>query len=488
MKLQEYFTTQHTFSLSDQHKAELFSQITQKRLEQSVAKWHFFTYKRVSYTFVALVVALFTFGSVMIERNGGIDNFFFSSDPLNLGSVYADYIAEIIDVNGEWYLQNGENTLSSQYIHNGDVLHLKQGSEIIINLEDGSQAKIIGPAECVITKLGEKSYQIILTEGIFFKIVNETSDNDFEIIAEDITLRSEKNQPLNLQIAKNNGETLVKNSGGNAMVVSKKDPLHKEEKLLTKEIVSIKDNDITTITPEGFTTFLAKNNITETLFLFKDDEISSSKENLVLHTTEAISTGNFLARAFGRSSGEVENKEIDLSNPLDLPDIGEVLFLNQKEGEDDSINENIKVDLGLSQNEPKVPSTSQTDVLKNSLNGFFLINIFERIALATREGDTLTYTESLNDLTTKVNAIAQAFGQDTKASVDFTEIKKLILNLKTTLTAEYYISPSQVEQFSKLANRCDYLIKLTNEGLSPDTAQEKWESLQAHLPETLQMR
>ncbi|MDR0860396.1 MAG: hypothetical protein LBO09_05495 [Candidatus Peribacteria bacterium] len=276
MKLQEYFSTQHTSSLSDQHKAELFRRITEKRFEQQVAKWHFFTYKKVSYTFVALVLVLFTFGGVMIERNGGIDNFFFSSDPLIPGSIYADYIAEIIDVNGEWYLQNGENTLSSQYIHHGDVLHLKQGSEIIINLDDGSQAKIIGPAECAIIKLGEKSYQIVLTEGTFFKIVNEATDNDFEIIAEDLTLRSEKNQPLNLQIAKNNGETLVKNNGGNATLVSKKDPLQKEETLLNKGVVSIKDNDITNITPEGFTTFLAKNNITETLFLLSDDETSSS--------------------------------------------------------------------------------------------------------------------------------------------------------------------------------------------------------------------
>jgi ABC-type transport system involved in multi-copper enzyme maturation permease subunit len=83
MRLQEYFKAQHTFTLTHQHKDELFRQITQKRFQQGVAKWRFLTYKKVSYTFIALVIVLFTFGGVMIERNGGIDNFFFSSDPIN---------------------------------------------------------------------------------------------------------------------------------------------------------------------------------------------------------------------------------------------------------------------------------------------------------------------------------------------------------------------------------------------------------------------
>ncbi|MDR0860395.1 MAG: hypothetical protein LBO09_05490 [Candidatus Peribacteria bacterium] len=206
-----------------------------------------------------------------------------------------------------------------------------------------------------------------------------------------------------------------------------------------------------------------------------------------MHTTETPSTGNFLAREFGRGSGGIET-EGNLPDVLDLPDIGETLFLNEKDGDDGSATETIKTDLGIAQKEPKVPSAQQTDVLKNSLNGFFLINIFERIAVATWEGDTEKRAESLNDLATKVNAIAQVFGQDTKASADFTEIKQLILSLKETLTANYYIAPSQGEQFSKLANRCDYLLKLTDEGLTSAESQEKWDGLQAHLSENLRLK
>lgn len=305
-----------------------------------------------------------------------------------------------------------------------------------------------------------------MTEGTFFKIVNEVSDNDFEIIAEDITLHSEKNQPLNIQIAKNNGETLVKNTGGNATVVSQKDPLHKEEKLLAKEVISIKDNDITNITPEGFTTFLAKNNITETLFLpdlFDTEEtVSLPVDALAFQTTEIVSTDPALSSDLTALEGD-EEAPLPLPTALTLPDIGEALFLGEKSEKEETISENVKVDLGLAHKELTIPSTAQTDVLKNSLNGFFLINIFERITRATRAGDGEKRTESLKDLASKVNAIAKAFGQDVSTSHAPTEIKNQILSLKATLSAEFYITPSQADQFSKIANRCDYLATLTNE-------------------------
>jgi hypothetical protein len=499
MNLQEYFKAQHTFTLSNQHKAELFRNITQKRFQQGVAKWYVFTYKKVSYTFIALVIVLFTFGGVMIERNGGIDNFFFSSDSINPGEVYADYIAEIIDVNGDWYLQNGKETLSSQYIRNGDILHLKPGSEIVINLDDGSQAKIIGPAECAITKSGAKSYQIILTEGTFFKIVNVATDNDIDIIAEDMAIHSDKNQALNLQIAKHNGETLVKNTGGTATITSQKNTIPQEEKILTTEVIKIKENDITMITPENFSTFLAENNITETLSLLPDIT-SETKPSFPSTGAIAFTTGAIYEVSTGTvdlSTGSIEGLPLltldtqsgtddQMLTALTLPDIDNGLFFDEIDPEE-PLNDHLKADLGLSGAHYKLPTPQQTDVLKTSLNSFFLINTFEKFVVATREGHPTKRTEALTELTIKINAIAIAFEKEQKATT-LAEIKDLAHTLKTDLSTEYYLSPSYLVQLEKLANWCSYLASLSEIGLSTSLAQEKWEIFKSQLPETLQMK
>ncbi|MDR3169059.1 MAG: hypothetical protein LBU27_04810 [Candidatus Peribacteria bacterium] len=499
MHLQEYFKTQHTFTLTSQHKAELFRQITQKRFQQGVAKWHFLTYKKVSYAFIALVIVLFTFGGVMIEKNGGIDNFFFSSNPINPGEVYADYIAEIIDVNGEWYLQNGKETLSSQYIRNGDILHLKLGSEIIINLDDGSQAKIIGPAECAITKSGEKSYQIVLTEGTFFKIVNAATDNDIDIIAEDMAIHSDKHQALNLQIAKHNGETLVKNTGGTATITSQKDTISKEEKILTTEVIKIKENDITMITPENFSTFLADNNITETLSLLPD----TTPETRPTHPstgTIALATGSIHELSTGTmstSSGGLNEPSLLARTPqsgyenpglsaLIPPDIESGLFFEENDKEE-PINDHIQTDLGLTGTHYKLPSHQQTEVLKTSLNSFFLMNTLEKFVIATREGQSEKRAEALTSLATKINAIATAFDKELTAT-SLADIRDLAHTLKTELSTEYYLAPSYLAQFEKLGNWCAYLATLSEMGLSGAAVQTEWETLKANLPETLQMR
>jgi hypothetical protein len=143
MNIYHYFAHQKNIQLSDHKKAELFKRICQKRLQQRVMRRHVFSYKKISYTFMAAALVLLTFGGIMIEKQIDINNLFFSSSKGNTSSVYAGYIAEIIEFNGEYVIQNGDKTLSSQYIHNGDTIFLKTGSEMIFTLDDHSQAKIV---------------------------------------------------------------------------------------------------------------------------------------------------------------------------------------------------------------------------------------------------------------------------------------------------------------------------------------------------------
>jgi hypothetical protein len=267
MNIYHYFTHQKNTHLSDKKKTELFKRICQKRLQQRVIRRHVFSYKKISYTFMAVALVMITFGSIMIEKQININNLFFSSTKGVTSSVYAGYVAEIIEFNGEYSIQNGDKILSSQYIHNGDIIFLKTGSEMIFTLDDDSQAKIVGPAEFSITKSKQNTYKIILIQGNFFKIFNETVNQDIEIIADDISIQANKHQTLDLQIAKEGKEVMIKNNGGATKLTTQKNNAT-SEKTLVKEIVSIKGNDINNITDaQTFTNFLSRNNISETLSL-----------------------------------------------------------------------------------------------------------------------------------------------------------------------------------------------------------------------------
>jgi hypothetical protein len=477
MNIYHYFTHQKNTHLSDQKKAELFKRICQKRLQQRVMRRHVFSYKKISYTLMAVTLVLLTFGSMMIDKQIDINNLFFSSSKGNISSVYAGYIAEIIEFNGEYIIQNGDKTLSSQYIHNGDIIFLKTGSEMIFTLDDHSQAKIIGPAEFSIAKSKQNTYKIILVQGNFFKIFNETVNQDIEIIADDISIQANKYQTLDLQIAKEGKEVMIKNNGGTTKLTTPKNNTTSKD-TLTKEIISIKNNDINTITDETFTNFLSRNNISETLSLS--------------HPSKPLMTGNLVAQnttPFQKNSGEF--LALPPSLPEDISLVSERMFLDYDSlsgqlltGE---IDETIKSALGI-ENEINLPSPDQDQILKNSLNSFFLMNNLEKIYLALLEHNPEKAEGTIKDLSTKMNTLAKTFDEEDQSEATLASIQTFALALQTRLATTYYIAPSYLTQLEKIANRCAYLATLSSEKTTPDEAQTQRETFITSLPEELQLK
>jgi hypothetical protein len=475
MNIYHYFTHQKNTHLSDQKKAELFKRICQKRLQQRVLRRHIFSYKKITYSFIAVALVLLTFGSIMIEKQIDINNLFFSSSKGNTSSVYAGYIAEIIEFNGEYVIQNGDKILSSQYIHNGDIIFLKTGSEMIFTLDDHSQAKIVGPAEFSIAKSKQNTYKIILIQGNFFKIFNETVNQDIEIIADDISIQANKHQTLDLQIAKEGKEVMIKNNGGTTKLTTKKNTTTSET-MLTKEIVSIKDNDINNITDaQTFTNFLSRNNISETLSLS--------------HPSKPQMTGNLIAQN-DTPSQHTSGALPPHSFPEDVSLISErMLSESSFSGQSltGEVDETIKAELGV-QNEIKLPSPDQDRILKNNLNSFFLMNNLEKIYIALLENNKEKADSNIKDLSTKINTLAKTFDEDSQSEATLESIKTFALALQASLEKTYYIAPSYLTQLEKIAHRCEYLATLSSEQQSVEEAQAQWDLFVTTLPETLQLK
>lgn len=462
MNLQEYFKHQQNISLSEEKKLELFQQIQQKRQQKILTEKRFtFSYKKISYSLLTCILIALTFGGIRIEKSWYIDNFFFSSDPKNLSTVFAGDIAEIIEFNGEYYIQKGEQTISSKYIANGDTIHLKERAEMLFTLDDGAKAKIVGPAVFSITKSQDSWYKILLIQGNFFKIYNENPETDVEIITDDVSFFQDKTQLLDLQIAKEGQELIIKNNGGNIKISTKKDNKIIET-TIQKEVISIKNNDINTLQDsKKFTEILTKNNVSETLSLSESQKPEQQPSQKNEHIPEQ----------------QVEEL---------FPDISEIITTEFASGNiSTGTYEEISSELGI-QDSTKVPSKQQNEALNLTLNSFFLMNNLEKITKALRENNEAKFNEALTDLSTNITTLSKLFSLEIATPKTLSNIKESALQLKNTLTENYYIVPTQKDQLQIIANRCDYLSQDTEKiWLSKEESQQQRNDLKSHLPSQL---
>ena len=171
MKLSEYFKQQQSQEMPAHIKSELFSRIQKEKnwIEISTkipSKIFFFASKRIMYTSLATILVFVVFGWLLLDKSKVIDFGIFSVKENNIpNGVLADYVAEIVEFNWEYSLvRNGKTVLNSDRlntIQDWDAVSFPEWTDLVFNLEDWTQAKIVWPAEFSIAKT-EKWYQISL--------------------------------------------------------------------------------------------------------------------------------------------------------------------------------------------------------------------------------------------------------------------------------------------------------------------------------------
>ena len=491
MKLSEYFKHQQSQEMPAHLKSELFSRIQKEKnwIEISTkipSKIFFFASRRIMYTSLAAVLVFVVFGWLLLDKTEVVDFWIFSVKQNNTpNGVFADYVAEIVQFDGEYSLaRDGKTVLNSdkiKTIQDWDIVSLPEGTDLIFNLEDWTQAKIIWPAEFSITKT-EKWYQISLFDGKFFRIYCPECSSDVEIITPDFSISQEKDQTLDIHIAKEeNGEMLVKNDGDKIKVKTKKSEKKDEIKEISSELVAINpDSDNIDVLKDSdiMLAFMTKNNISATFTL--------STENVEWPTIKAEEKNDLVAMQ-PKQESKPQTQNIKTENAENWSKDNTVKVVEEKDpllewikeivSSDSStvstIDENITAQLWLStDDDQKVPTTSQMQTLKSNLNSFFLMNIFESIY------NDDNANQNISKLADRTNSISSTFGYSYRASSDLSNIKSTIQSLKSQLEKDYYISPSYILQLEKVANWCDEL---------KNPSKSDWESLKSDLPLSLRL-
>ena len=492
MKLSEYFRHQQSQKMPAHLKSELFSRIQKEKnwIEISTkipSQIFFFASKRIMYTSLAAILVFVVFWWVLLDKTQVVDFGIFSVKQNNTSNtVFADYVAEIVEFNWEYSLARDWKTILDsdklKKIQDWDIVSFPEWTDLIFNLQDWTQAKIVWPAEFSITKT-KKWYQISLFDGKFFRIYCPECSSDMEIVTPDFSISQWKDQMLDLHIAKEeNGEMLVKNDWDKVTVKTKNSGNKTEVKQISSELVAISsDSDKINVVEddEVMLNFMAKNNISATFTLSTENvqwpEIKQDeKDNLVITQTwweNKISSENNIKS--GNIENSIDEKVVIVSEEKDplLEWLKEVISSDTAEIWE--IDENITSQLWLlSEDGQQVPSTSQMQTLKTNLNSFFLMNIFESIYKQDKAD------QNISRLADRINTISSAFGYSYRASSDLSNIKSTIQTLKVQLEKDYYISPSDMLQLEKVVNWCDEL---------KNPSKSDWESLESNLPTNLRL-
>ena len=494
MKLSEYFKYQKSQEMPAHIRSELFSRIQKEKAWIEIttkipSKIFFFASKRIMYASLATILVFVVFGWLLLDKTKVVDFGIFSvkqnSTP---NGVLADYVAEIIEFNGEYSLtRNGKVVISSndlKTIQDWDAVSLPEWTDLIFNLQDWTQAKIVWPAEFSITKTW-KWYQISLFDGKFFRIYCPECTSNVEIITPDFSISQEKDQTLDLHIAKEeNGEMLVKNDWDKITVKTKNSENKTEVKQISSELVAINatSDKINHIEDEEvMLNFMVKNNISATFTLSTENvewPTVKKEENtnlLAMQTEQEVkqSTENNNIKSEKNEQIIDENiaKNTQEKDPL-LEWLKEIISSDNKEVW--VIDENVTSQLWLStEDEQKVPTTSQMQTLKTNMNSFFLMNMFESIY----NNDKVD--QNISRFANRINAISSSFGYSYKASPDLSSIKSTVQTLKSQLEKDRYISPSYILQMEKVANWCDEL---------KNPSKSDWDTLNKDLPINLRLK
>lgn len=123
MKLNDFFTQQKMQQFSDIDKLELYQKFLYKKGKGSPIKRFRFVYaKSFVYTALTAILIVGTYGVYFFNTSVDSPRFTISS---NKNTAQADYIAKVVEFNGNFSIEHQGEILQTQNIGNGDSILLK---------------------------------------------------------------------------------------------------------------------------------------------------------------------------------------------------------------------------------------------------------------------------------------------------------------------------------------------------------------------------
>lgn len=423
MKLQEFFNTQKNTSFTDIEKLDLYQSILYKKTKKTSLKRSSFVHaKYFVYSMIFVVLMIGVYG-VYFMNNGNLQDYNrFAIKSNTTNTAQADYIAQVIDVDGNFFIEHNGVLATTNNIGNGDTILLKENTQLVFEINSGTQSKIIWPAKLVIQKTHNDNYKLNLIYGNFIQMEgNEWKTQTIELAINDITIKQEdKSQPLNFKFVQEGDNKIFQNNGAN-IIVTKSNGEDKKTTISKQQVVAIQDNDIKIFANiDSFTKAIQEKNISQTFALTQE---TNDNSGVVVENKEEISLLSLLSTV---QPGEVK-EEI-------TKEISSVLT-----------------------NEKEILDPIQDEKVSASLSEWAYISEMKVLESAFLEGNDTAFTTIYTKVERRIQTIYQSFGMIfTKIEGDPTTklqwLKTAITTLKNKISSEYNVPPTYMENLQSIAS------------------------------------
>jgi len=437
MKLQEFFNTQKNINLTDIDKLDLYQNILYKKNKRPSLKRSSFVHaKYFVYTTVFAILLMGTYGIYFMNNDNLQDYNWFAIKSNTTNTVQADYIAQVIDVKGNFSIEHNGILATTNNIGNGDTIILKQDAQLVFEINSGTQSKIIGPAKLVIQKTEADNYKLNLIYGDFIQMEgNQNNTQTIELAINDITIKQQdKSQPLNFKFVKNGKNQIFQNNGAN-IIMSKNNGEDATTTISKQQVVAIQNNDIKVFANiDNFTKAVQDKNISQTFALLTDAKTTSWSDK----------------------------EETTLLSLLNTPQITEIK---------EEVTKNIALELGDTK---QILETSQEEKVNSSLYADFYTPELKEIENAFMAGNNDVFDSTYAKLEKRIQTVYQSFDTTyNKTAWDPVEkihgLETAINKIETIITTKYSVPPRYIEN---LQNITKSLNSILNKGYGSSAVQE----------------
>lgn len=216
MLIQDYFKTVQSYKLSDAQKNTLYERIlskTEKSSRTSIFTSKYFFSKVVWYAVLLILIGLSIYIPYLWQNT--------RNDPQN-GSVFADYIANIVQAKGSFSITSNWRTIDWNNIGNGDTVVLASWGMLVFHVNEQVEGKITWPASFVIYRQWS-GYAISMIQGDHIEVsaISETTP-ELAVISSNnkVTTKSKAWDKYHFVVSTKDDAQLVENKASNDISVT----------------------------------------------------------------------------------------------------------------------------------------------------------------------------------------------------------------------------------------------------------------------------
>lgn len=220
MRLHDYFSTVKSYKLSYEEKNALYERILrQTQYQQPMFTRARFYIKVAGYmTFLGLLGLSIYVPFLGQHSDKGVQQ---------ANVVNAWFIAKVINVQGDYYIEANWQRIEWNNIKDGDFVVLNDWGELIIQVGEKVEGKISGPAKFVVNR-SEKWYAITLKEWNYVELASKgdnATNPEITLISEphNFTARTQAGKECHFVLTKENNKPLLVNKSDTDIQVVNED-------------------------------------------------------------------------------------------------------------------------------------------------------------------------------------------------------------------------------------------------------------------------